>query len=78
MQKNKDCSPVFKLCWTTNVWSKWQVVIPKEARDLIWISPWDSVSFIVKDKELIWIVPNGSIDTLMQFIMSETDWKFIK
>ena len=78
MHKDKDCKQVFRLCGTTNIGSKWQVVIPKEARDLLWIAPWDSVSFIVKDQELIGIVPNGSIDTLMQYIMSETDWKFIK
>ncbi len=78
MQKNNDCKPVFKLCWTTNVWSKGQVVIPKEARELTWISPGDSVSFIVKDNELIGIVPNESIDALMKYIQSESKWKIIK
>jgi len=39
-KKNKDdCKPSFKLCGTTNIGSKGQVVIPKEARDLIGISP---------------------------------------
>lgn len=78
-KKNKDdCKPSFKLCGTTNIGSKGQVVIPKEARDLIGISPWDSVSFVVKDKELIGIIPNKSIDTLMEYIISETNWEFIK
>lgn len=78
MDKKNACKPVFKLFWTTNIGSKWQVVIPKEARELLWMSPGDSVSFVVKDSELIWIIPNKSIDTLMQYIISETDWKFIQ
>ena len=78
MKKEKKCKSTFRLCWTTNIWTKWQVVIPKAARDLIWISPWDSVSFIVKDNELIGIVPNRSIDSLMNYVLSETGWEFIK
>jgi len=30
------------------------------------------VSFIVKDNELIGIVPNRSIDSLMNYVLSET------
>lgn len=78
MKGHKNCKSIFKLCGTTNVGAKWQVVIPKEARNLIWISPWNSVSFIVKDKDLIAIVPNNSIDSLMQYVQSETDSEFIK
>lgn len=78
MNKKYTCSPVFKLCWTTNIWSKWQVVIPKEARDLLGISPGDSVSFIVKDKELIALMPNKSIDSLMNYVLKETGGEFIK
>jgi len=32
----------------------------------------------VKDKDLIGIVPNDSIDALMKYILSETDSEFIK
>lgn len=78
MSHKKKCKSVFKLCWTANIGTKWQVVIPKQARDLIGISPGDSVSFVVKDNELIGIVPNDSIDMLMNYILSETDWEFIK
>lgn len=78
MNKKDECNPVFKLCWTTNIGSKGQVVIPKEARDLLGISPGDSVSFIVKDKELIALVPNKSIDWLMNYVLKETGWEFIK
>jgi len=53
-------------------------VIPKEARDLLWLQPWDSVSFVVKDTEIIWIVPNDTVDTLMQYILDETDNNIIK
>lgn len=78
MSRNKACKPIFKLCWTTNIGSKWQIVIPKEARDLLKISPWDSVSFVVKDNELIGVIPNKSIDTLMEYVLSETNWEFIQ
>jgi len=78
MKENKKCKSMFRLCGTTNIGTKWQVVIPKEARDLIWISPWDSVSFVVKDNELIGIIPNKSIDSLMEYILSEANWEFIQ
>lgn len=44
--ENKKCS--MKLHWTTTVWPKWQVVIPKEVRDLLNISPWDSITIVTK------------------------------
>lgn len=78
MNKNKECKPTFRLCGTANIGTKWQVVIPKQARDLIWISPGDSVSFVVKDNELIGIMPNSSIDSLMKYVLRETNWEFIK
>lgn len=70
MKKCKQDS-TFKLCGTTNIGSKWQIVIPKEARDLLWLHAWDSVSFVVKDTEIIWIVPNETIDVLMDYISQE-------
>jgi len=72
-QKAKIC----KLYGTTTIWSKGQIVIPKDARDALWLNPWDSVSFVVKDNDLIAVIPNDSMDALVEFVRDENG-EFIK
>jgi AbrB family looped-hinge helix DNA binding protein len=42
-----------QLCGTANIGSKGQIVIPKQARDLLGLQPGDSVSIVVKDNNAI-------------------------
>lgn len=60
-----------RLCGTWNIGSKWQIVIPKDARDVMGLSPGDSVSFVVKDEKFLWVIPNTSIEELLAYIESE-------
>lgn len=66
-----------QLCGTANIGSKWQIVIPKHARDLLWLEPWDSVSIIVHDNTAIWIVPNHSIENLMKYVNNQDSVEII-
>ncbi len=67
-----------RLCGTANVGSKWQIVIPKEVRNIVGIQAGDSVSILLRDDKVVGIVPNDSIDCLMEYIQSEKDITLIK
>lgn len=41
------------------LWAKWQIVIPKEARDKLHVWPWDKVVLIIEDGRLMIINPDG-------------------
>jgi AbrB family looped-hinge helix DNA binding protein len=60
-----------KLHGTTTVWPKWQIVIPKEVRDILNISPWDSVALITKDDKAVAIIKNENIQELFEYMKSE-------
>ena len=67
-----------RICGTWSIGSKWQIVIPKDVRDLLGMKPWDSMSFLLKDEKFLWMVPNNSIDLIMQYIESEKNVSLIQ
>lgn len=75
-----DCttSCIMELCWTTNIGSKWQIVIPKEVREKLGLDSWDSVTFILKDNKFLWIISNSDIDMLLEYIQWEKNITLIK
>lgn len=66
---NKKCK--IKLCWTTNIWPKWQLVIPKELRDKLDIKPGNSMIIILKDDKFIWILKNDDLWELLEYAKNE-------
>ncbi len=60
-----------KVVWTTTVWPKGQIVIPKEIRDELNINPGDNMVVLMKDGKYVWLVKNDNIWDLMKFITSE-------
>ncbi|EKD66774.1 MAG: hypothetical protein ACD_49C00011G0003 [uncultured bacterium (gcode 4)] len=60
-----------KVVWTTSVWERWQVVIPKEVREMLDIKKWDNLVVLMKDNKYIWMVKSDNIWYLMQYITSE-------
>lgn len=60
-----------KLCWTTTIWPKWQIIIPKEIRDKLNLNPWDSITILLKDDKYIWIVKNDDLTELLEYVKSE-------
>lgn len=67
-----------KVVWTTTVWPKWQIVIPKEIRDTLDIKTWDNMVVLMKDWKYVGLVKNDNIWDLMKYITSEwadVPWK---
>ena len=60
-----------KVVWTTTVWPKWQIVIPKEIRNTLDINPWDNLVVLMKDWKYVGLVKNDNIWDLMKYITSE-------
>lgn len=67
--EKKKCK--MKLHGTTTVWPKWQVVIPKEVRDLLNIKPGDSVTIVTKNNLAIAMVKNEDLKKLFEYMKSE-------
>lgn len=57
-----------KLYWTTNIWPKWQIVIPKEIRDRLDLKTGDSLSVLLKWDKFIGLIRNNDLMELMEFI----------
>jgi AbrB family looped-hinge helix DNA binding protein len=59
------------------LWAKWQIVIPKEARDKLHVWPWDKVVLIIEDGRLMIINPDGvqHMITILQEGMKQDEEK---
>lgn len=73
---NDECEEINKKWWikmhsTVTVWTKWQVVIPSEIRQMLGIKPWDSLMVVTKYWKAIWMVKMDDVDELMQYIKDE-------
>lgn len=55
-----------KLQWLTAVGSKWQVVIPKGARDAVGLNPGDDVIVMSKWCEAVVIVKSDSLEIIQE------------
>jgi len=64
--KDPHCGDKFKIQGTVSISAKWQIVIPKSVRDILWVNAWDDMVAITKwDKAVI-------------FIKSNSLWEFIE
>ncbi len=62
------------------LWAKWQIVIPKEARDKLHVWPWDKVVLIIEDGRLMVINPDGvqQMITILQEWLSKEEEKKVE
>ena len=40
---NADLKLNYKIYWSKSFWTKWQIVIPKWLRELLWLKDWENV-----------------------------------
>jgi AbrB family looped-hinge helix DNA binding protein len=59
-----------KLYGTTNIWPKWQIVIPKEIRDKLDLNPGDSITILLKDDKYVGLVKNQDVRELIEYVNS--------
>lgn len=59
-----------EIIWTSHLWSKCQLVIPKKARDVMWLKPWDAVVLLIQSWKYIWIVKKSDLKSLLEYIES--------
>jgi len=60
-----------KICSTSSVGPKWQVVIPKEIRDKIGINTWDKVVILLRNDKFVWIVKANDLTNLLEYAKAE-------
>lgn len=61
-----------KIRWTVTIWPKWQIVIPKDARDALDIKPWDNMLVLYSlEKKHIWIVKNDDLQKIIDYARAE-------
>lgn len=60
-----------RLHGTTLVGPKWQIVIPKEVREMFNISPWDTLTLVTKENKAIVLIKNQDISELFEYAKSE-------
>ncbi len=57
-----------KMCGIWNVGPKWQIVIPKEIRDILKIETWDSFVFFLEGGKRIGMVRNSDIQEMADYL----------
>ena len=60
-----------KMCGSVTVWPKWQVVIPKEVREMLNIQPGDSLVVIVKAEKAVGMIKSENIPDMIDYIQWE-------
>lgn len=68
---NKECMNDMQFHWQVTVWTKWQIVIPKEVRAMLWINPWDSLAVITRQWQAVWLVPSDNMRKMLAYLNGE-------
>lgn len=65
---------MFRIVWLVQVWVKWQIVIPKEARNALWLDTWSDLNVIFNHEKHIWFIKSQDMEKLISHI-NEKKWK---
>lgn len=60
-----------KFVWISRVWERWQIVIPKEAREMFGIKPWDSIIVLCDKKKWMALLKADAIEDLTDKLFSK-------
>lgn len=67
----KNCASDMQFHGQVTVWTKGQVVIPKEVRKMLAIQPWDSLAVITKNWEAIGLVKSDNMQQMLNYLSAE-------
>lgn len=75
---NEECLELekkwgIKMHTTVTVWTKWQVVIPQEVRELLNIKPWDTLMVVTKHGKAVWMVKIDDVWEMMEYMKKELE-----
>lgn len=65
---------MFRIVWLVQLWIKWQIVIPKEARSALWLDTWSDLNVIFNHEKHLWFIKSEDMEKLMSHI-SIYKWK---
>lgn len=67
-----ECNNVdMKIHGNVTIGPKWQIVIPKDVRNLIGVQPWDDMVMITKFGKAIWMIKSDDIQEFLKYMKSE-------
>jgi len=61
------------LVGTVTVWSKGQIVIPKEAREELNINEWDKLMVLTKHGMAIWLIKSDNMPKFLSYMQKELE-----
>lgn len=66
--------PKLSILGVVTVWSKGQIVIPKEIRDTLNIIPGKKFVTLLKDDKYLWLIDHEDMDNLRELIDDTSEW----
>ena len=69
-EKKKACDWT-SLVWTVTVWSKGQIVIPKEAREQLGLVEWTKLMVVIKHGVALGIIKSDDVPQFLEYMNKE-------
>lgn len=69
----KDPMTDYQIYGSITVNTKWQIIIPKEARDVLWIKPGDKLLVTSKWNYLLWFMKASNVKEFIEKIQINID-----
>lgn len=69
----KEMSCDTNLIGMVTVWSKGQVVIPKEVREELNINEWDKLMVLTKHGMAVWLIKSDNVPEFLTYMQQEID-----
>lgn len=71
MNPNENNLNDMEIHWTTTLSWKWQVVIPKDVRNLLNLKEWDKLTVITKKWIAIWLIKSDNFEQMLKYMQEE-------
>lgn len=71
MKPEKPLDMEVRMHWTVTVGTKWQIVIPKEVRNMLDLNEWDTLLTLTKYGKFVWFVKTDKVEEFIELIKAE-------